>query len=234
MTLLREYYQAGGPIALIIFIMGILALFIVLERLYHYRRATVDVEEFMHGLINNLRNDNLVEALAILEETPGPVSSILQTALKNADRSEADLRNVITDTSLNEIPRLEQRLTLLATIAHLAPLLGFFGTVQGMIGAFDELNLAETAVNAQTLAKHIKLALYTTSAGLLVTIFAHGAYNFLLRKLKDMLLDMEKAQADICYFLLTHPVNRTSVTARTASHYTPDSEEQGKDSDAKA
>lgn len=216
MDILYRLYEGGGIITIFIVLSGVITLYLVLERLYHFQRARIDVDEFMSGVSNNLRHDNIIEAIKICDETPGPIPHIIRTAILRADRQEHELREAVYDVSLAEVPRLEKNLTLLATLAHLTPLLGLLGTVVGMIGAFSTLKTVGVNASAADLAGSIELALYTTAAGLSVAIPAHGFYNVLLRRVQDITLDMEKACTDIVYFLTHHKINVASLRANTA------------------
>lgn len=216
MDILYRLYEGGGIITIFIVLSGVITLYLVLERLYHFQRARIDVDEFISGVSNNLRHDNIIEAIKICDETPGPIPHIIRTAILRADRQEHELREAVYDVSLAEVPRLEKNLTLLATLAHLTPLLGLLGTVVGMIGAFSTLKTVGVNASAADLAESIELALYTTAAGLSVAIPAHGFYNVLLRRVQDITLDMEKACTDIVYFLTHHKINVASLRANTA------------------
>lgn len=216
MDILYRLYEGGGIITIFIVLSGVFTLYLVLERFYHFQRARIDVDEFISGVSNNLRHDNIIEAIKICDETPGPIPHIIRTAVLRADRPEHELREAVYDVSLAEVPRLEKNLTLLATLAHLTPLLGLLGTVVGMIGAFSTLKTVGVNASAADLAGSIELALYTTAAGLSVAIPAHGFYNVLLRRVQDITLDMEKACNDIVYFLTHHKINVASLRADSA------------------
>jgi len=195
--------EQGGLIMVFIMIASVLAVFIVIERLLHFHRAQINVPEFLHGLMNVLRRNNVTEAVAICDETPGPVAHVLRTAIIRCDADEGALRQAVEEASLNEVPRLEQNLTALATIAHIAPLLGLLGTVLGMIGLFQTMESEGPLVATSQLANHIWRALLTTAAGLTVAIPTHAFYNLLVAKVESILLDMDKAAGEIIYFL-TH------------------------------
>lgn len=193
----------GGTIILFIMICSVLALFIVIERLLHLHRAQINVPEFLRGLTNVLKRNNVVEAIAICDETPGPVAHVLRAAILRCDQDESSLRHAVEEASLSEVPRLEKNLKVLATIAHIAPLLGLLGTVLGMIGLFQTMEQAGPLVATSDLAKHIWQALLTTAAGLTVAIPAHAFFNLLVGKISGLCLDMDKAASEIIYFL-TH------------------------------
>jgi biopolymer transport protein ExbB len=197
----------GGAVMWIILICSVLGGYIILERLLAFHKAQIDVPEFLHGLSNILRRNNAVEAMAICEETPGPVAHVLRAAILRCDEDEASLRRAVEEVSLAEVPRLERGLKTLATIAHIAPLLGLLGTVVGMIGAFQAMQDAGPFVSTTDLTGNIRKALLTTAAGLSVSIPAYAFYNFFVGRVQGFLLDMEKAAAEMIYFL-THTPER--------------------------
>jgi biopolymer transport protein ExbB len=213
MQIFNELYQYGGIISLIIIAAGALAFFLILERLFHLHRAKIDLKEFMGGFTNLLKRDSIVEAIAICNDTPGPVSDVMKTAIINSDKSELEIRENMMDTSNAEIPILERNMNFIATLAHIAPILGLLGTVIGMINAFDTISSTATGVNAQDLSRGIKEALYTTAAGLCVAIFAHSFYNLLLGKIKDLIADMEKASTAILQFMSENPISSEHLQA---------------------
>jgi len=200
---LAELLKNGNPVIWLILLASITAVFIILERLLYYHRAQIDVAEFLHGIFNVLKRNNVVEAVAICDETPGPVAHVLRAAILRCDEDESGLRAAIEEVSLIEVPRLEKRLKGLATIAHLTPLLGLLGTVLGMIGFFQAMQAAGSFVSTSDLAAHIWKALLTTAAGLTVSMPCFAFYNFLLGRVASLVLDMEKAASEIVYFL-TH------------------------------
>ena len=209
LSYLQELVAKGGVIMWIILACSVVAIFIILERFWHYHRAQIDVPEFLHGLTNVLKRKNAVEAVSICDETPGPVAHVVRAAVIHSGEDEARLRQAIEEASLVEVPRLEKNLKALATIAHITPLLGLLGTVVGMIGAFQAIEGAGAFVSTGQLAGHIWEALLTTAAGLSVGIPAAAFYNFLHGRVESLLLDMQKAGAEIVYFLRNNPVNLT-------------------------
>ncbi len=213
MMWVQQLMEDGGLIMWVIVICSLISVFIILERLFHYHRAQLDVEEFLHGLFNVLRRNNTVEAIAICDETPGPVAHSLRAAILHCEKDEAGLRQAVEEASLAEVPRLEKRLKALATIAHITPLLGLLGTVIGMIGAFQAMQDAGAFVSTVDLAKHIRQALLTTAAGLCVAIPAYAFYNFLVSKVQSLVLEMEKAGREMIYFLTHHQLTLESNTS---------------------
>src|SRR6059036_4373780 len=106
---------------------------VFIERLLHYHRAQINSMEFLNGVRNVLKRDNVVEALSICDATPGPVARLVKTAILNRDHGRERVREALEEAGLAEVPRLEEKLNLLATIAQLAPLLGLLGTMLGFM-----------------------------------------------------------------------------------------------------
>lgn len=207
LSYLQELVVMGGVIMWLILGCSVVAVFIILERFWHYHRAQIDVPEFLHGLTNVLKRKNAVEAISICDETPGPVAHVIRAAVIHCDEDEPGLRRAIEEAAMVEVPRLEKNLKALATIAHITPLLGLLGTVVGMIGAFQSIEGAGAFVSTGQLAGHIWKALLTTAAGLSVGIPASAFYNFLHGRVESLMLDMQKAGAEILFFLRANPVN---------------------------
>lgn len=204
---LQQLMDDGGIVMWLIAGCSLVVVFVILERIFHFHRAELDVEEFLHGLFNVLKRKNAVEAIAICDESPGPVAHVLRAAILRCDQEEPALRRAVEEASLAEVPRLEKNLKILATIARIAPLLGLLGTVLGMIGVFEAMETSGTFVSTVSLAEHIKKALLTTAAGLSVAIPAYAFHNFLVARVESLILDMEKAASEMIYFLTHHKLD---------------------------
>ena len=169
----------------------------IIERLLHYHRAQINSTEFLNGVRNVLKRDNVVEALSICDATPGPVARLVKTAILSRDRGREGVRDSLEEAGLLEVPRLEDKLNLLATIAQIAPLLGLLGTVMGFMRMFHELQLAGTFATPDRLAGGIWASLISMAAGLTVAIPTYAGYNYLVSRVNSIVLDMEKASTEI-------------------------------------
>src|SRR5881296_3848704 len=134
--MLPTFLKLGGPMIWVILFASAVALVVFVQRVLHYHRAQINSMEFLNGVRNVLKRDNLVEALSICEATPGPVARLVKTAILNRDHGRERVREALEEAGLAEVPRLEEKINLLATIAQLAPLLGLLGTVLGFIQTF--------------------------------------------------------------------------------------------------
>src|SRR6266704_3169108 len=132
----------GGVMLWLILLTSAVAVAVFIERFLHFHRAQINSMEFLNGVRTVLKRDNVVEALSICDATPGPVSRLVKTAILTRDQGRDRVKEAIEEAGLIEVPRLEEKLNLLATIVQLAPLLGLLGTVLGFMRVFIELEKA--------------------------------------------------------------------------------------------
>ena len=128
--------SSGGPIMWLLLLAGAVAVAVFVERWLYYHRAQINSTEFLNGVRNVLKRDNIVEAVSICDATPGPIARLVKVAILNRERGRDGVRESLEEAGLLEVPRLEERLNLLATITQIAPLLGLLGTVLGFINIF--------------------------------------------------------------------------------------------------
>src|SRR3989338_8681766 len=132
-----DFMSKGGPIMWPILVCSVLAFGILIERLISLKREQIDTKVFMEQISKSLRRNKIMEALDLCERTSGPIAAILKAGILKHDRSRNEIREAIEDASIHEVPRLERNLPVLATVAHVAPLLGLLGTVTGLVAAFQ-------------------------------------------------------------------------------------------------
>ncbi len=174
-----------------------LALAVFINRVLQYHREQINTTEFLNGVRNVLKRDNAVEALAICDATPGPVARLVKVAILNRERGREGVRAALEDAGAWEVPRLEQKLNVLATIAQIAPLMGLLGTVLGFITVFKDLQDAGMTAHVGQLSKGIWRGLYCTAAGLTVSIPSYAGYNYLVGRVNAIVLDMEQVSTEI-------------------------------------
>lgn len=198
------WLQKGGVIMYLILLCSIVALAIFIERLWQLHYARINTAKFMTEISATLRNNKIKEAIDICSRTGGPVANILKAGILKHDRPKAEIKEAIEDAGIHEVPKLEKNIGALATIAHIAPLLGLLGTVLGMVRAFqiiEQKAAAAYSVNPGDLAGGIWEALITTVAGLSVAIPAFVAYNFLVSRVETIILDTERSSTDLLNIL---------------------------------
>ena len=181
----------------ILLVTSAMAITVFIERILHYHRAQINSMEFIEGIRNVLRQANVVEAISICDATPGPVARLVKAAIINRDTGREGVREAREEAGLMEVPRLEEKLNLLATIAQIAPLIGLFGTTLGMIDTFAVVSQDGLYAEIDQLAQGIWKALICTAAGLGIAIPSYAAYNYLVSRVNSIVLDMEKASTEI-------------------------------------
>src|SRR5262249_14591407 len=140
------------------------------------------------------------EAVQLCDQQRAPVAKILRAGLIKYGSSRNDIKESMEDVSLFEIPKLENRLSALATIAHITPLLGLLGTVTGMASCFHTIQVRAASLHPITpgdLAGGIMEALLTTIAGLMIAIPTYVAYNYFVSRINQVVLEMERAGTEL-------------------------------------
>ncbi|NQT74903.1 MAG: MotA/TolQ/ExbB proton channel family protein [Candidatus Omnitrophica bacterium] len=199
-----EIIQKGGPVMYPIILCSILALAIVIERVYYLYKAKIDTKDFMNNIEITIKRNRIAEAIKICDKTPGPIAHIVKAGIMKHDRSRQEIRESIEDAGHQEVPRMERHLSLLATIAHISPLLGLLGTVTGMVRAFQiiqEKSVSFNPVSPGDLAGGIWEALLTTVAGLIVAIPTVVLYNYLVNRVDEFVLEMERSATEVINIL---------------------------------
>ena len=190
----------GGPVIWLILIAAAIAIAVFIERALHCHRAQINSTEFLNGVRNVLKRENVVEAISICDATPGPVARLVKTAILNRDKGRERVREAVEEAGLTEVPLLEEKLNLLATIAQIAPLLGLLGTIIGFMDVFKGLQadgLYAHLSGEHSLADGIWHALICAAGGIAVAIFAHAGYNYLVSRVNKIVLDMERVSGEI-------------------------------------
>src|ERR1043166_741590 len=207
---LPEFLSLGGPVLILILLTSALAAIVFLERFLHCHRAQINSTEFLNGVRTVLKRDNVVEALSICAETAGPVARLVKTAILNRDYGRERVREALEEAGLTEVPRLEEKLNLLATIAQLAPLLGLLGTILGFMETFHRMQGNGLNANVADLSVGIWHAMICAAAGLSVAIPAHAGYNYLVSRVNAIVLDMERAATEIVNIVSGTPSPKAS------------------------
>jgi biopolymer transport protein ExbB len=187
----------GGPVIWLILIAAAIAIATFIERVLHCHRAQINSAEFLSGVRNVLKRDNVVEAISICDATPGPVARLVKTAILNRDKGRERVREAVEEAGLTEVPLLEEKLNLLATIAQIAPLLGLLGTILGFIRVFKQIQVDGLYAHMNSLSTGVWESLICAAAGIAVAIPVHAGYNYLVSRINKIILDMERASGEI-------------------------------------
>lgn len=185
----------------VILVCSIIALAVFFERLFFFHRASIQVSDFLRGLLVLIEKRNFAEAIQESAATPGPVARVVHSVLlrHGADRSE--LREIAQSAGQLEVPRLEKNLPLLSTVSYGAPLVGLLGTVLGMLQAFQTMTIHGGYTTAIELAVGVYQSLLCAAAGIAVSIPAFVAYKFLSSRVNTFIHDMERAGIEVIQLL---------------------------------
>ena len=187
----------GGPVIWLILIAAAAAAVVFIERALFCHRSQINSAEFLNGVRTVIKRGNIVEAIAICDATAGPVARLVKAAILAREHGRERVREAVEEAGLTEVPRLEEKLNLLATIAQIAPLLGLFGTIVGFIDVFGQIEQAGLYAHIELLSHGVWKSLVCAAGGIAVAIPAHAGYNYLVSRVNKIVLDMERAAAEI-------------------------------------
>ena len=187
---------AGGPVSIVLAVMAVAAVVIFFERFFELRRAQVDWQYFVDGVLNVLERGNVDEALANCEEEAVPVASVVAAAIRHRDASARVLKESVDSQGRAEIGRLNRRLAALAIIGQISPLLGLLGTVIGFIRTVMLVNSQPLVSRADLLGASMD-ALVSAALGLVVAIPVVVMYGSLCVRLDRISTDLEAAASHV-------------------------------------
>ncbi len=199
-----EILARGGPLMIPLLLCSILTVMIVAEKLWSFAKVPLDIHSLKKALFDDIRTNQIKKAIERCEEHSSPTAKILKAGILNFGSALPQIKEAMEAASLQEIPKLEKNLGALLTLAHLAPLLGFLGTVTGMTMVFYTIQQRAEALNPSSpgdLAGGIWQALLTTVTGLVVAIPAYLAYNFCVSRVHALVLQMEQSATEFAAFL---------------------------------
>lgn len=196
---------AGGWTMIPITILFFLAIYLFVERYMSIKRSDKDPQQFIQTVRSYILAGNTQEAKSYCMQENTPFSRMILKGINRLGSPLHDIASAIEAVGNLEIHQLEKRLGILATIAGAAPMLGFFGTVLGMIEAFGTIANFEGAVSPEKLAGPISTAMVTTAAGLVVGIVAYFGYNYLINLVGRVIYKMEATSTEFAD-LLQEPV----------------------------
>lgn len=181
----------GGFIIFILFILFLITVYISVERFLSIRRLTQHDGNFINNIKDFVYDSKINAAIELCKRTRTPESKMIEKGLLRIGRPLKEISEAIENTGKLEVFNIEKNINYLATISGAAPMLGFLGTVVGMIMSFAEIANTQGQVDAKLLSGGIYAAMLTTAAGLIVGIVAYIAYNFLVMKVDKTVHQME-------------------------------------------
>jgi len=181
----------GGWIMIPLLLLSLIAIYIFGEKWWTIRKASQINENFMRNIKDYVHDGKVPAALSLCEATESPIARMIEKGIRRIGRPLSDIQASIENVGNVEVARLEKKLPILATIAGGAPMIGFLGTVMGMIQAFFNMSEAGNNVDITLLSGGIYVAMVTTVAGLIVGILAYFGYNYLTSSINDLVYKME-------------------------------------------
>ncbi len=185
-----EYMDKGGPVMYFLALFSIMALVVIIYKGFILYKARINTSEFLGKLKTILRKKNIKAAIDLCEEYRSPIASILKAGLLKFGRPQDEIEKAMENAAIHEIARLEKGLGILASIANLAPMLGFLGTVTGMIQSFDAMSKLN---DPGKVAEGISEALITTAGGLIVAVPVLMFYNYYTSLIAGFIREIESA-----------------------------------------
>jgi biopolymer transport protein ExbB len=198
---LMDLIFKGGVMMIPIFLLSLAAVYIFVERIRTLRQAMASPDEFMTQIKDLVVKGDLNAAKVVCAQSDTPMSRMIEKGLIRIGSSLKNIQASIENVGRIEIYRLEKNLSILATIAGAAPMLGFLGTVMGMINAFMSIAQEEGAVSPKMLSAGIYEAMVTTAAGLVVGVLAYLAYNYLVTRMQKVIHSMEYSSIEFVELL---------------------------------
>lgn len=183
----------GGWIMLVLLILLALAIYIAVERYLALRQAvkTEDDDVFMNSIRSYIHKGDVEGARDLSKQTNTPLARMVAKGLSRLGRPLSDIQAAIENEGKLEVARLEKRVSLVATVASLGPMIGFLGTVTGMVTCFQDMSFAGNNIEIATLATGMYEAMVTTIGGLIVGIICYFLYNVLVTRINKVVLDIE-------------------------------------------
>lgn len=202
-----ELFMAGGWLMWPLLLLGGLVIFIFVERFIAIRKASKIEPNFMNRLRDMICDGKIEAAMRLCKKNETPIARMMEKGISRIGRPMNDIQTSIENVANLEVSKLESGLPILATIASGAPMLGFLGTVLGMVKAFMQMSQAGGVVDMSALSGGMYVAMITTVAGLIVGIPAHFGYNYLVARIEKLIFRME-ANSIAFMDILNQPVEK--------------------------
>ena len=204
---------------------SVIAIAIFLERLFYFHRARIDVGDLLFGIRNLIKNKAYAEARSEAKTTPGPAARVIYSAIRSYSAPRFELKEIVQDSGQLEVPKLEKHLSVLQSVAYIAPLIGLLGSVLGLVDTFVQINAVGGFATVAEISKGVYEALITSAAGLMVAIPSFVFYAHLRAHASSLMHDMESAGIEIVNIICELRNQNGDIIS-----FEPDSEEEGDES----
>ena len=202
---LWSMFNMGGPLMWVLLALSILAIYLIGRKWWVINNASKIDPHFMQDIRDYMGDGKTKSAITLCQKYDNPVARMIETGIRRLGRPTADIQSAIENIGNVEVARLEKGLPLLATIAGGAPMIGFLGTVMGMVQAFFNMSKAGNNIDITLLSDGIYTAMLTTVGGLVVGIIAYFGYNWLTSKVSNLVYKMESSTMQFIDIVLHEP-----------------------------
>ena len=204
---LWELFNSGGWLMWVLLLLGGVTIFIFVERFIAIRKASAFDINFMNRIRDHISEGKIKSAVDLCRKTDTPIARMVEKGLERLGRPMSDVQNAIENVANLEVSKLENGLPFLATIAGGAPMIGFLGTVLGMVQTFMDMSAAGGTVDLALLSGGMYVAMVTTVGGLIVGIPAYFGYNYLVARIEKLVFRLE-ANSIAFMDILNQPVQK--------------------------
>ena len=208
---LWSLFTMGGPLMWVLLALSILAIYLIGRKWWTIKNATKIDPHFMKDIRDYLTDGKTKSAVTLCQKYDNPVARMIETGIGRMGRPLADIQSAIENIGNVEVARLEKGLPLLATIAGGAPMIGFLGTVMGMVQAFFNMSKAGNNIDITLLSGGIYTAMLTTVGGLIVGIIAYFGYNWLTSRVGDLVYKMESSTMEFLDIALNEEKTNSEI-----------------------
>ena len=202
---LFSMFSMGGPLMWVLLVLSVIAIYIIGWKWWTLRKASKIDSNFMNDIRDYMEAGKTKSAVTLCRKYDNPVARMIETGIHRLGRPMADIQTAIENTGNVEVARLEKGLPILATIAGGAPMIGFLGTVVGMVKAFFNMSKAGNNIDITLLSDGIYTAMLTTVGGLIVGIIAYFGYNWLTSQVSNLVYKMESSTMQFVDIVLHEP-----------------------------
>ena len=204
-TSLWSMFNMGGPLMWVLLALSFLAIYLIGRKWWMIKNASKIDPHFMQDIRDYMNEGKTKSAITLCGKYDNPVARMVETGIHRLGRPMSDIQNAIENCGNVEVARLEKGLPLLASIAGGAPMIGFLGTVTGMVKAFFNMSKAGNNIDITLLSDGIYTAMLTTVGGLIVGIIAYFGYNWLTSQISDLVYKMESSTLEFIDIVLNEP-----------------------------
>jgi len=206
---LLDMAAKGGWLMIVLAILSVIAIYIFGERWWAIRRAGKIDKNFMKDINDYIFDGKTKSAISLCKKSDTPIARMIEKGIERSGRPLTDIQTAVENVGNIEVAKLEKGLPFLATIAGGAPMIGFLGTVMGMVQAFFNMSQAGNNIDITLLSGGIYTAMVTTVGGLIVGILAYFGYNYLTSRVSDVVFKMENGTIEFMDTIQAQPYKKT-------------------------